>query len=69
MSEVGGGTRGVSMTPDQQLPADVVARRNLAHAQAFIAVGNAEPTGRLASVLAADVAYLLERASHPTASE
>jgi hypothetical protein len=47
----------------------VVARRNLAHARDFIAVGLADPTGRLTSVLAADVAYLLERASHPGTPE
>ncbi|MBE2318350.1 hypothetical protein DVA67_020380 [Solirubrobacter sp. CPCC 204708] len=52
------------MTATASLTPEVLARRELAHAQALIALGDAEPTGRLASILAADVAYLLERASH-----
>jgi hypothetical protein len=50
------------MTTSTTLTAETIARRELAHARALIALGNAEPTGRLASVLAADVAYLLAQA-------
>jgi hypothetical protein len=49
-------------TPTTTLTAETIARRQLAHARALIRLGNAESTGRLASVLAADIAYRLAQA-------